>query len=279
VTEPSGTAIGPVLAGRVAAVTGGAGGIGGGVTRRLAAAGATVVVNDIDDALLDAITLELAPRVVPVVGDVRDPATLDRLLDAARDVAGGRVDVLVNNVGDFRPATRDFLSSDEAQWQAQYAINLEHVIRSCHRFGAVMVAQGSGSVINVSTVETLRGIPGHAVYSGFNAGINAFSRSLAVEWGNHGVRVNVIAPDLADSLQTPAAAMLRGRDPALIPHWTPLGHFGAPEEFGDVVLFLASDLSRYVTGTVIPVDGGTSAAGGWYRRADGKRWTNTPDVP
>ena len=268
-----------LMADQVAVVTGGAGGIGGGVTRRLAAAGATVVVNDIDEGLLDAITVELAPRIVPVAGDVRDAQVIDRLLETAQGVSDGRIDALVNNVGDFRPATGTFLASDEEQWAAQYAINLHHVIRACHRFGAVMIAQGHGSIVNVSTVESLRGIPGHAVYSAFNAGVNAFSRSLAVEWGNHGVRVNVIAPDLADSLQTPAAAMLRGRDPALIPHWTPLGHFGAPEEFGDVVLFLASDLSRYVTGTVIPVDGGTSAAGGWYRRADGKRWTNTPDVP
>jgi NAD(P)-dependent dehydrogenase (short-subunit alcohol dehydrogenase family) len=142
-----------------------------------------------------------------------------------------------------------------------------------------MVERGSGSIVNVSTVEASRGIPANAVYSAYNAAVEAFTRSLAVELGGDGVRVNAIAPDLADTLQTPADSMLRGRDPALLRSWVPLGRFGHPDEYADVVLFLASDLSRFVTGTVIPVDGGTLAASGWYRRADGRGWTNLPDQP
>ena len=90
---------------------------------------------------------------------------------------------------------------------------------------------------------------------------------------------DAIAPDLGESLQRPAEAMLRGRDAEMVRHWVPLGRFGQPEDYGDVVLFLASDLSRFVTGQVIAVDGGTSAASGWYLRSDGKGWTNTPDHP
>ena len=138
---------------------------------------------------------------------------------------------------------------------------------------------GSGSIVNVSTVEAFRGIPANAVYSAFNAAINAFTRSLAVELGRDGVRVNAIAPDLADTLQTPAEAMLAGRDPAMVRHWVPLGRFGQPDDYGEVVLFLASDQSRFVTGHVIPVDGGTTAASGWYLRHDGRGWTNLPDSP
>ena len=81
------------------------------------------------------------------------------------------------------------------------------------------------------------------------------------------MRVNAIAPDLADTLQTPAELMLAGRDPAMVRHWVPLGRFGQPDDYGDVVLFLASDLSRFVTGAVIPVDGGTLAASGWYSKS------------
>lgn len=272
---------GGLLEGRVAVVTGGAAGIGGGISRRLAAAGATVVVNDIDADLLAAAVTDVETgggRGVAVAGDIRDPAVVQELARIALDVDGGRVDVLVNNVGDYRPNGR-FLKTTEADWQAQYAVNLEHVFRVTHALAPAMVSRGSGSIVNVSTVEAFRGIPRNAVYSAFNAGVNAFTRSLAVELGRDGVRVNAIAPDLADTLQTPAEAMLRGRDPAMVRHWLPLGRFGQPDDYGDAVLFLASDLSRFVTGHVLPVDGGTTAASGWYLRADGRSWTNLPDQP
>jgi 2-hydroxycyclohexanecarboxyl-CoA dehydrogenase len=266
---------------RVVVVTGGGAGIGGGIARGLAAAGAVVVVNDIDPDLLTAVVTDIeagAGRAIPVAGDIRNRAVVDELARAALDVDGGRVDVLINNVGDYRPSGR-FLTTSEADWQALYAINLEHVLRVTHALAPAMVARGSGSIVNVSTVEAFRGIPRCAVYSAFNAGINAFTKSLAVELGRDGVRVNAIAPDLADTLQTPAEAMLRGRDPAMVRHWLPLGRFGQPDDYADVVLFLASDLSRFVTGHVIPVDGGTTAASGWYLRSDGRSWTNLPDKP
>ena len=265
-----------LLTGRVAVVTGGGAGIGGAVTRRLAAEGATVVVNDVDPALVAAAVEDGAS--VGVAGDIRDRGVVDELTRAASDVDGGRVDVLVNNVGDYRPNGR-FLKTTEDDWQALYAVNLEHVFRCTRALAPAMVERGSGSIVNVSTVEAFRGIPANAVYSAFNAAVNAFTRSLAVELGRDGVRVNAIAPDLADTPQTPRDAMLRGRDPALVRSWVPLGRFGEPDDYADVVLFLASDLSRFVTGHVIPVDGGTLAASGWYGRADGRGWTNLPDQP
>jgi NAD(P)-dependent dehydrogenase (short-subunit alcohol dehydrogenase family) len=276
---------GNLLHEKVAVVTGGGGGIGGGVSRRLAREGATVVINDIDEELLTATVGEIrgsdgsdGPDAIPVLGDIREQATVDELARVASAVDGGRVDILVNNVGDYRPSGR-FLTTSPQEWNALYAINLEHVFRCTSAIAPAMVTRGRGSIVNVSTVEAFRGIPNCAVYSAFNAGVNAFTRSLAVELGPSGVRVNAIAPDLADTLQTPATAMLRGRDPAMVRHWSPLGHFGQPDEYADVVVFLASDLSRYVTGHVIPVDGGTIAASGWYLRASGRGWTNMPDVP
>src|SRR5690606_36151905 len=205
--------------GKVAVVTGGAAGIGGGISRRLARAGATVVLNDLDAAAAERTAGEIRAsdgRCHVVVGDIRDPAVVVAVAEAAIRVAGGRVDVLVNNVGDFRPASRTFLHSTEEQWQALYEINLLHVFRLTHALMPVMIERRSGAIVNVSTVEAFRGLPGYAVYSAFNAGVSAFTKSLAVEVGRYGVRVNAIAPDLADTPQTPAAAMLRGRDPALI---------------------------------------------------------------
>jgi NAD(P)-dependent dehydrogenase (short-subunit alcohol dehydrogenase family) len=267
------------LAGQVAVVTGGGGGIGGGVSRLLARAGALVVLNDIDEALAETAREDIEKdggRAITVVGDIREPETVARLRDAALAADGGRVDVLVNNVGDYRPSTT-FARSTEEEWAALHAINFEHVLRVTHALLPAMVGRGSGSIVNVSTVESLRGIPGCPVYSAYNAAVIAFSRSLAVDVAGKGVRVNVIAPDMADTLQTPAASMLRGRDPELVGSWVPLGRFGVPEDYAKVVLFLASDMSSFVTGHVIPVDGGTTAASGWYRKATGKGWTNLPD--
>jgi 2-hydroxycyclohexanecarboxyl-CoA dehydrogenase len=268
------------LAGKIAVVTGGALGIGGGISRRLAGVGATVVLNDVDPAAAEATATDIRSaggRCVTVVGDIREPETVAAVRATTLDVGAGRVDVLVNNVGDFRPAAKTFLHSTEAQWQALYELNLLHVFRVTHALLPIMVEQRSGTVINNSTVEAFRGIPGHAVYSAYNAGVSAFTKSLAVEVGQYGVRVNAIAPDLADTAQTPASAMLRGRDEDLIRTWVPLGRFGTPDDYAAVVVFLASDDARFVTGQTIPVDGGTLAASGWYGRVDRKGWTNMPN--
>ncbi|MEV8632396.1 SDR family oxidoreductase [Streptosporangium sp. NPDC051023] len=267
---------------RVCVVTGGALGIGGAISRRLARRGDLVVLNDIDGeaAAETAREIEAAGgRCVLVIGDASEDDVVQRVLETALGAGGGRVDVLVNNVGDFRPASRTFLRSRPEQWQRLYELNLLHVFKMTHAILPVMVERRTGCVVNNSTVEAFRGIPGHAVYSAYNAGVSAFTKSLAVEVGQYGVRVNAIAPDLADTPQTPAAAMLRGRDPGLLPLWLPLGRFGEPDDYAAVVEFLASDDSRFVTGHTIPVDGGTLAASGWYGRADGKGWTNMPDRP
>jgi NAD(P)-dependent dehydrogenase (short-subunit alcohol dehydrogenase family) len=269
------------LDGRVAVVTGGALGIGGGISRAFARAGAQVVVNDVDGPALDGLVAELAAEgvaVTPAPGDITDPATVDAMVATAIGIGGGRIDVLVNNVGDYRPNGR-FLRTDEARWQRLYEVNLLHVLRCTHAVAPTMVEQGGGSIVNVTTVEVHRGIPANALYSGFKAAVWAFSRSLAVELGRDGVRVNCIAPDMADTPQTPAEVMLGGRDGSLVQAWIPLGRFGQPADYADVALFLASDQSRVVTGATIPVDGGTLAAGGWYGRADGRGWTVLPDRP
>lgn len=267
------------LDGRVSIVTGGAGGIGEGITRCFAANGALVVANDIDTERLDQVTdacTSAGGTVIPVPGDIRDPATVARVVDAAKQAAEGRIDVLVNNVGDYHPHAR-FLDSTEDDWRALAAINFDHVLRCTHLVAPLMVDQGSGSIVNLTTVEVHRGIPGHTVYSAYKSAVLGFTRSLAVELGNHGVRVNAVAPDMADTLQTPAEMMLRGRDVEELPRWIPLGRFGQPADYADVILFLASDDSRFVTGQSIAVDGGTLAAGGWYRSKSRRGWSVFPN--
>lgn len=265
---------------RTVVVTGGAGGIGGATSRRFAADGSHVLIVDNDAEAAEATRLDIAGAggsASVLVADVTEDQTIGSLELAIERDLGGRVDVLVNNVGDFRPAKAVFFKSPPEQWERLHRLNYWHVLTVTRLILPGMVQRRSGAIVNVSTVEAYRGIPGNAVYSGYNAAVSAFTKSLAVEVAGFGVRVNAIAPDLADTAQTPAELMLAGRDPALIRSWVPLGRFGDPRDYADVIAFLASDQARFVTGHTIPVDGGTLAASGWYGKAKGRGWTNMPD--
>ncbi len=261
-------------------VTGGALGIGGAISRRFAAGGDHVFLVDCDEGAATAAGSEIAAaggRCTVLTGDVTRQETVDELSALIQGSAGGRVDVLVNNVGDFRPASAVFLRSKPEQWQRLYELNLLNVLMVTYALAPGMVERGSGSIVNLSTVEAYRGIPGNVVYSAYKAGVSAFTKSLAVELAPSGVRVNAIAPDLADTEQTPSELMLAGRDPSLVRSWVPLGRFGQPDDYAAVVEFLASDGARFVTGQTVPVDGGTLAASGWYGKTTKRGWTNMPD--
>lgn len=273
---------GPLLTGRTAVVTGGGGGIGEGVSRALAAHGARVVIGELDRDR----GLATADRIVAaggdaraVVVDVRDPDAPAALL-ATAVVAGGGVDVLVNNVGHFVTPGDGFLETDDDDWDAIVATNLTHVLRMTRAALPSMIQRGGGSIVNLTTVEAHRGIPHHPVYGAAKAAVAHFTTSLAVDVGRHGVRVNAVAPDVTRSLQLPYDRWLTEDDRARIPTWVPLGRLGEPEDVAGAVLFLASDLGRFVTGTTVHVDGGTYAAGGWYPTEHGaRRWTNRPHDP
>ena len=143
----------------------------------------------------------------------------------------------------------------------------------------VLLDQGDGgSIVNVSTIEAFRAIPTRAVYSAFKAGITGLTRSLAVEYGRHRIRVNAIAPDVTETLQVPYSRWVGEDQQHLIPAWVPAGRFGTPYDTAGVALFLASDLSSFVTGTTIHADGGTLASSGWFPTEEGG-WTNRPRHP
>lgn len=251
------------------------------MSRLFAAAGAKVVFLDCDEAAAQGTAAEIEEAggsVTAVVGDVRDRRVVDHLVERGLDGGRAAVDVLVNNVGDYRP-NGAFVDTAEQDWAALYDINLLHVFRVTRAFLPGMVDRGVGSIVNVSTVEAFRGIPNNAVYSAMKAAVVAFTRSLAVELGPSGVRVNGIAPDFTDTAQVSASVLLAGHPPHAIRGWVPLGHFGTPADCAQVALFLASDQARFVTGQTIPVDGGALAASGWFRRHDGRGFTNRPVAP
>jgi NAD(P)-dependent dehydrogenase (short-subunit alcohol dehydrogenase family) len=193
----------------------------------------------------------------------------------------GRVDVLVNNVGHWLRHPGDFVDTDRQLWDDLYRINLHHVFLVTHAFLPAMIDQHAGAIVNVSSVEGLRGYPEDPVYAAFKAAVIHFTRSLAVQVGRDGVRVNAIGPDVTESLQVPYSQWLSAEEHLQWPQWVPVGRMGLPEDQARVILFLASDLSAFVTGHTIPTDGGTGAAGGWFRssRRTDREWTNRPIEP
>jgi len=272
-----------LLADRVAVVTGGGGGIGAATARLFARHGAHVVIADIDGELADATAAAITASgqsARAVVADVRDP---DQVTHLARTVLDsyGRVDVLVNNVGHWLRHPGNFVDTDPRLWDELYQINLHHVFLLTQAFLPAMIDRHTGTIANVSSVEGLRGYPEDPVYAAFKAAVIAFTRSLAVQVGNRGVRVNAIAPDVTESLQVPYSQWLSPEEQTGWPQWVPVGRMGLPEDQARVILFLASDLSSFVTGHTIPTDGGTGAAGGWFRssRRPGREWTNRPVDP
>ena len=268
------------LNGKVAIVTGGGGGIGRAISESFAACGASVIVAERDEARAkETVTAieERGGRALAVVVDVQLQDQVEAM-KAATLAEFGRVDVLVNNVGDFLGLSGRFVGSKDEEWEALYDINLRHVFRCTRAVLPTMIEQGDGgSIINVSTIEAHRGIPGNVVYSAFNSAVSGFTRSLALEVGPEGIRVNCIAPETTDTLQVPVMKWLPEELKERIPYWIPLGRFGTPDDMAGCALFLASDLSAWVTGTTIHNDGGALAAGGFYR-VPGKGWTNTPIV-
>jgi NAD(P)-dependent dehydrogenase (short-subunit alcohol dehydrogenase family) len=274
----AGTQRGRLLEGRVAVVTGGGAGIGEGVARRLAAEGARVVIAEIDAGRAEASAQAIASAggsARAAVVDVRDAEQVDAL---ARQVIEqfGRADVLVNNVGDFlRPVP--FGRSDPAHWDALYAVNLRHVLLVTRAFLPAMIERRSGSIVNVSSVEGLRGYPADPVYGAFKAAVVHFTRCLALELGRRGIRVNAIAPDLTQTAQVDYAGSVPEEQRDLWESWAPVGRHGLPADQADAVLFLASDAARFVTGHTLPTDGGTLAGGGWYWSPARRRWINRPE--
>jgi NAD(P)-dependent dehydrogenase (short-subunit alcohol dehydrogenase family) len=274
---------GALLADRVAVVTGGGGGIGAATARLFAQHGAGVVIADIDSERAQQTADEITTTGGSVLASATDVRDADQVAGLARLVFEryGRVDVLVNNVGHWLRHPGNFVDTDSQLWDELYRINLHHVFLVTHAFLPAMIDQRAGVIVNVSSVEGLRGYPEDPVYAAFKAAVIHFTRSLAVQVGRDGVRVNAIGPDVTESLQVPYSQWLSADEQLQWPQWVPVGRMGLPEDQARVILFLASDLSAFVTGHTIPTDGGTGAAGGWFRssRRPDREWTNRPVAP
>ncbi|QYB00895.1 SDR family oxidoreductase [Rhodococcus sp. USK10] len=238
------------LSGKAAIVTGAAGGIGSAIARALAAQGVVVVGVDAD------------PKITEVMdgigghglcGDLTDPAFSASAVDLAQQVAGS-LDILINAAGiQLRTPAIDV---EEDGWQRLVDVNLSAVYRLTRQAMKSLIASG-GSVVNIASLSADRAVPGIVPYGATKAALTQLGKGLAVELGPQGVRVNTIAPGY---IETPMTAEVLGQEEFRAQKLSriPLQRFADGDDVADVVLFLVSDAARYVTGVVLPVDGGYS---------------------
>ncbi len=276
------------LKGKVAIVTGAGGGIGRAIALAYASVGAHLVIADKIAQRCEEVAGridELDGEAFAVPCDVTDTDQVRAMVDSAR-AHFGRIDILVNNAGGV--VAKAFKDQSEHAWQRIIDLNLMSMLATTSATIPHLIEGGNGgAIINISSIEGSRAAPNFAVYGACKAGMLNFTRSMALELAEYGIRVNAIAPDYTI---TPG---LRGNvkgpvDPA---SWwqpseehlaatarrIPLGRPGLDTECGNVAVFLASGMSEYVTGTVIPVDGGSWASSGWLRNRAGQ-WTLTGDL-
>ncbi|NOG68898.1 SDR family NAD(P)-dependent oxidoreductase [Roseicella sp. DB1501] len=249
------------LKGRVGLVTGGNGGIGLGLARGLAKAGAAVMVagrNEAKNAEAVAALRALGAEADAVVADVTEEASVNAMV--ARCVERfGRLDILVNNAGiniRNRPEVYEL-----ADWHKVIATNLTSAMLASRAAHPHLKAGGHGRVINNGSMLSIFGLPFHAAYGASKGGVVQMTRSMAVAWGPDGITVNCLLPGWIDTDLTRKA---RSDMPTLndnVLARTPRGRWGDPKDFEGIAAFLASDAAGFITGTAIPVDGGFSVNG------------------
>jgi meso-butanediol dehydrogenase / (S,S)-butanediol dehydrogenase / diacetyl reductase len=243
---------------RVAIITGSGSGLGRVLAHRFAAEGAAVVVADVVEQRAIPVADEISEsggKSLAQAADVTSAADVQAMVEAARETFGP-VEILVNNAA--KATDTDFLDVSEEAWDEDVAIALKGSFLCSQAVLPDMTENRSGVILNISSVNALAYF-GNEAYSAAKAGLLSLTRSLAVRYGPFGVRVNAIAPG---TLRTPAWEQRQQRDPAVferIARWYPLGRIGDPEDVAGAALFLASDEAAWISGAVLPVDGGLTA--------------------
>ena len=242
------------LEGKKAIVTGGAAGLGRGMTEALHEAGAEVSIIDLSPAT-PAVAAEIrgsGPRVGAVVADLSKRPEVERSFREAHTFLGG-LDILVNDAGtQARHKSEEFPLED---WDRVIEVNLTAVFRFCQLAGQVMLAQGHGKIVNVASMLSFFGGLTVPAYAASKGGVAQLTKTLSNEWAPRGVSVNAIAPGWMATALTTALQGNPQREPEILAR-IPMHRWGTPEDLNGTVVFLASAASDYVSGIVLPVDGG-----------------------
>lgn len=258
---------------QVAVVTGGGQGIGEGIARNFAAFGAKVVIADKNEASAQRVAdlvAEAGGDALAVRCDIRVREDVEGLFEKVGS-AFGTAGVLVNNAGGVRRAS--FLDLGIDGWRKHVDLNLYGVLHPTELAARQMIAGGrGGSIINIASIEAVRAAPFRSVYGACKAAMLSLTQTLALEFAEHGITVNAIAPD---TVVTPGMGFdspeFRDRLVAPLAGYVPLGHPGDVDDIAGTCVYLASRLGRYTTGATVHVDGGTWAAAGWMKDEQG-RW-------
>jgi NAD(P)-dependent dehydrogenase (short-subunit alcohol dehydrogenase family) len=266
------------LAGKVAIVTGGASGIGAGIVEKFLAEDARVVIADIERDRGEDFAASLGADAAFRLTDVSDPDQVGALVATAVDTFGG-LDVMVNNAGVSSRMHRSFLDDDLADFHRVMSVNLLGVMAGTRDAARQMATSGGGSIINMSSIGGIQAGGGVMTYRASKAAVIMFTKSAAIELAHYEVRVNAIAPGniptplLATTTTEKSAQELARFEHAIRAQMRsdrPLKREGTTADIAEAALYLAGDRSRYVTGTVLPVDGGTVAGKVIRRRSDPK---------
>lgn len=239
------------LQGKVALVTGASGGIGAEIATALHARGAVVVLHGTRAERLKALAAELGERAFVVTANLADREQVAGLVDAAGDVAGAPVGILINNAG----ITRDglLMRMKDEDWDDVIEVNMTASMILCRAAMRSMMKARTGRIISISSVVGVTGNPGQTNYAASKAGMIGFSKSLAAEVASRGITVNVVAPGF---IETPMTDVLDEAQKANLLTRVPVGRLGTPAEIAASVVFLASDEAAYVTGMTMHVNGG-----------------------
>lgn len=245
------------LEGKVAIVTGAAGGVGQATVRLLAERGAAVVAEDVAPEVER--LASWSPQIAPIVGDVKKAESAEAAVRLALSRFGG-VDILINNAAII--LSKDILATTESEWDETMAVNVKGAFHHCRAALPHFLARSGGSIINVASISGVVGLPQQAAYCASKGALVQMTRQLAIEYADHSIRVNAVAPGAID---TPFLArhLAAQADPKAAEQAVnaahPLGRYATPREIASIIVFLASPESSFMTGAIVAADGGYTA--------------------